>query len=456
MTEAGQAPWRRTVRRLLSNRLAAVGGLLVIVMMTLVALGPMLLSQDPFLQRAWLGAQAPGFRHPLCNSENRFRLQAEPVGPAAFATASKLELTVQEQEVEAYRARLRRGKVRDIVRVRGAQHADSLTLGGEGSQAVETREDGTARVLPAVTLVVGERPPDGVFLDSSRLVEFDLGQPAVDRSYQITLAHGLVTEMQRDGQAVENLILLGDAIREVRIDGEIREVSHLLGTDEKGRDLLARVLFGGRVSIMVGVVATAVSLLIGVCYGAIAGYFGGRVDRVMMSIVDILYAVPFMFIVILLMVIFSRSLIMLFIALGAVQWLTMSRIVRGQILTLKEMDFVTAARIGGAKTPSIIFQHLLPNAMGPVIVYATLTVPAVILEESFLSFIGLSVQYNNQALDSWGALVKQGIDAFGTDGSNLWLLLVPSLAMATTLLGLNALGDGLRDCFDPRHNRSDA
>ena len=340
--------------------------------------------------------------------------------------------------------------------MQGAQRTDSLLLGDADRTAIAIAEDGSRRTLPQVTLQAGELPPPGVFAPDKRVLEFELGLPPVHSACTIELTNGLVTRIQQGDTTVDSLTLFGDAIEGVELDGTTRTVRHTLGTDEKGRDLLARVLFGGRVSIMVGIVATAVSLLIGVCYGATAGYFGGRIDRTMMSAVDILYAVPFMFIVILLMVIFSRSLIMLFIALGAVQWLTMSRIVRGQVLGLKEMDFVVAAKISGARTPSIIFQHLLPNAIGPVIVYATLTVPAVILEESFLSFIGLSVQYNGQALDSWGALVKQGVDAFGSGGDNLWLLLFPCLAMAATLLGLNALGDGLRDCFDPKQNRSDA
>ena len=170
----------------------------------------------------------------------------------------------------------------------------------------------------------------------------------------------------------------------------------------------------------------------------------------MMSSVDILYAIPFMFLVIILMVSFGRSLILLFIALGAVQWLTMARIVRGQILSLKEMEFVEAAKMCGSGPLKIIFKHLLPHTIGPVIVYTSLTVPVVILEESFLAFIGLQVQFNGLSLDSWGTLIDNGVKALGGDGERIWLLIYPSIAMAVTLFGMNALGDGLRDIFDPK------
>ncbi len=207
--------------------------------------------------------------------------------------------------------------------------------------------------------------------------------------------------------------------------------------------------------------ATLASLVIGVMYGAAAGYAGGRLDRLMMAAVDILYAIPFIFLVIILMVSFGRSemlrghsIFLLFVALGAVQWLTMARIVRGQVLSLKQREFVEAARAGGAGPVRVLWRHLIPNTSGPVVVYTTLTVPIVILQESFLAFIGLSVEYKGMALDSWGALVNQGMQALGSGGSQSWLLVFPSLAMVVTLLGLNCLGDGLRDVLDPRMNNS--
>ena len=218
---------------------------------------------------------------------------------------------------------------------------------------------------------------------------------------------------------------------------------HPFGTDLHGRDLLARVLDGGRVSILVGLVATIVSFLVGVTYGAVAGYFGGRTDSFMMRFVDVLYSLPYMFLVILLMVYFSRSLWMLFAALGLVQWLTMARIVRGQVLSLKMQEFVEAARAVGAGSRHIIFKHLVPNALGPIIVYATLTVPAVMLQEAFLSFLGLGVQPPKA---SWGTLVNDGATVMAFFP---WMVLFPGMALALTLFCLNFLGDGLRDALDP-------
>ena len=247
----------------------------------------------------------------------------------------------------------------------------------------------------------------------------------------------------------------GAFVKSLEADGEVLEVSHLLGTDHLGRDLFVRIFYGGRISLMVGLVATLVSLLIGLIYGAISGFLGGLFDRCAMGVVDILYALPFVFLVILLMVSFGRNIYILFFALGCVQWLTMARIVRGQVLSLKQMPFVEAAQMSGSSNWQIISKHLIPHTLGPVVVYTTLTVPIVIMEESFLAFIGLQVETpDGKALDSWGALIHTGMNQLGTGGERSWMLIFPALAMVITLFALNCLGDGLRDCFDPKRTAS--
>lgn len=220
--------------------------------------------------------------------------------------------------------------------------------------------------------------------------------------------------------------------------------AHWLGTDTLGRDLLVRLLVGGRISIGVGLCATFVALTIGVIYGATAGFFGGKTDAVMMRIVDIMYALPFTIFVILLMVFFGRNIVLLFVAIGAVEWLTMARIVRGQILSIKKMEFIEAARSLGLGKRRIIFRHMIPNILGPIIVYTTLTIPAVMLLEAFLSFLGLGVQ---PPLSSWGVLIKDGAEKME---EFWWLLVFPGGVFSLTLFSLNFLGDGLRDALDVR------
>ncbi len=219
---------------------------------------------------------------------------------------------------------------------------------------------------------------------------------------------------------------------------------HWLGTDIHGRDLMTRLMYGGRISLMVGFAATAVSLVIGVLWGTIAGYIGGLTDTIMMRIVDILYALPFMIFIILLMVVFGRSLLLLFLAIGLIEWLTMARIVRTQVLSIRKQEFVSAAIVTGLSHWQIIRRHVIPNVLGPVIVYITLTIPSVMLLEAFLSFLGLGIQ---PPQSSWGVLISGGVE---TMEEYPWLLIFPGLALSLTLFALNFLGDGLRDALDPR------
>ena len=223
--------------------------------------------------------------------------------------------------------------------------------------------------------------------------------------------------------------------------------AHWLGTDTLGRDLLVRLLFGGRISLAVGLAATFVALTIGVVYGAVAGFFGGKLDAVMMRAVDIMYSMPFPIFVILLMVLFGRNIILLFVAIGAVEWLTMARIVRGQVMSIKKMEFIEAARSLGLGRRRIIFRHILPNMLGPIIVYTTLTIPGVMLLEAFLSFLGLGVQ---PPMSSWGVLIKDGAEKMEEFP---WLLVFPGTVFSLTLFSLNFPGDGLRDALDVRSSK---
>ena len=222
---------------------------------------------------------------------------------------------------------------------------------------------------------------------------------------------------------------------------------HPFGTDANGRDLFLRTLYAGRISLTVGLAASVVSVLVGVAWGTVSGYFGGVADSLMMRFVDILYALPFMFFVILLMVYFGRHVVLIFVAIGMVEWLDMARIVRGETLSIKRREFVEAARAMGAPSMWIVLRHVIPNVVGPVVVFATLTVPRAILFESFLSFLGLGIQ---EPMTSWGVLISEGATQMETQP---WTLVFPASFLAATLFSLNFLGDGLRDALDPRRAR---
>ena len=234
------------------------------------------------------------------------------------------------------------------------------------------------------------------------------------------------------------------AYQNLELGAQPPSVDFLLGTDTLGRDLFSRILYGARVSLLVGFVATGVALVIGVSWGIIAGYFGGRVDSVMMRIVDVLYGLPFIIFIILLMVIFGRNIWLLFGAIGAVEWLTMARIVRGQVLTIKNQEYVLAAQAMGVTNMQMFRKHIFPNILGPIAVYATLTIPQVMLLEAFLSFLGLGIQ---PPMSSWGTLIRYGVESMEEYS---WLLIYPGLTFTITLFALNFFGDGLRDALDPK------
>ena len=219
---------------------------------------------------------------------------------------------------------------------------------------------------------------------------------------------------------------------------------HYFGTDDLGRDVFARTLFGGRMSLLIGIVSSFVSVVIGIFYGATSGFFGGKVDAVMMRFVDVVYSLPFMFFIILLTTFFGHNIFLIFIAIGAVNWLDMARIVRGQTLTLKRKEFIEAAHAGGVSTLQIIARHIVPNVLGIVIVYVTLTIPGVILTESFLSFLGLGVQ---EPATSWGVLINDGAQSMTV---TWWRLVFPAAVLVLTLFCFNFIGDGLRDALDPK------
>jgi oligopeptide transport system permease protein len=452
---AGRGPWRDAWRRLRKNRMAMFGGGVVAIMGVISLFAEFIAPFDASYQEMWIGARPPGFTHP--------------------EVTNVVDLAVGQPARVAESARSGPGRKTLSLRVE-RREPDILVLKGSGKRLTEIRRERGAVRLPEFALSEpedeleteeGEPLPVDLRLESGKDLPDALAHRVTDGRWVLRLAEyrrittvafdveavlegDRVLELRRDGQPVDRLEVPGRSVRRILRDGRPLEHRHLLGTDASGRDTLSRTIYGGRISLLIGLLATVVTVLIGVVYGAVAGYVGGRTDAILMRVVDILFALPYMFLVILLLVFFGRDLVNLFIALGAVQWLTMARIVRGQVLSLKEKEFVEAARMAGTGHLGILFRHLIPNTLGVVVVYTTLTVPAVILQESFLAFIGLAVEYKWENLASWGALVDYGRLAMSADLTGWWLLATPSFAMALTLFSLNFLGDGLRDALDPQ------
>lgn len=418
----GTSLWKDAWRRLLKNKAAMAGGIVVLIM-ALLAIGFDVISrygtrftydeQHLSFEPKPIGARSVPMHHPLLIEPEDAPFEQVDVNKDGQIDRSEISTWLSTLEFERF------------------------DTSGDGFLDVEEVEDGAIPLLkhsPQATLNIFDENKDGKV------------SPAEARAAE-------VTELLPDGEARWFIARFDTDKNRTLSASEYQGLPeprmHLFGTDELGRDLLTRVLQGGRVSLMVGFIATLVSFVIGVLWGATAGFLGGRTDNLMMRFVDVMYGLPFMFLVILLMVIFQEmpaesKLYLLFLALGAVQWLTMSRIVRGQVIALKNREFVEAARAVGVSKSKIILRHLIPNALGPIIVYSTLTVPAVMLEEAFLSFLGLGVQ---APFASWGSLAAEGAKAYR---EYPWLIIFPGSALAVTLLALNFLGDGLRDALDPQ------
>ncbi len=422
------SPTQMAFMRLYKNKLSLFGGVLVLFMIIFCVFGPYIFADDASTIRLFFGARPPLFSHPDSASQVMLTANKKPRG--LTLDEGKVEIKWQKQQIQEIRIVLRRGKVKSIQYQKDAKHLNKIKLNNN-------------------LIIVGQKPPVGLFKPHQRVLIV-----RQKKSFATHITHfdidktGIVKNLQTANSTT--ITLKAENIIYIKHNNKLKTIIHLLGTDELGRDLLQRIMLGGRVSLLVGIVATLVSLIIGVLYGTTAAYMGGLIDKLMMGLVDILYALPFIFLVLLLMVIFDRNILLLFLALGLVQWLTMARIVRGQVLSLINQDYIQAAKLSGASVFKILYKHIVPHTLGTVIVFTTLMVPTVILEESFLAFIGLPVQYQGTTLDSWGSLVHQGSLALGESGQKYWLLLFPSLAMVFTLFGLNALGDGLRDAFDPK------
>jgi oligopeptide transport system permease protein len=490
--EAGQSPWANAWKRLRRNRLAVASGVFL-VLLCLVGYGAPLLSahlthfsldeQHSRLQSAPPGSQDVSYDHPdYDGNDNAFaaidldgdgmlrchRVPAKILAHPGLVTLDRLSPPLAAEARASFDRLDEKLPIKEILRYHAGElrcpELDELTgllrhfhfLMDQYDLARENHQPDRAHPEPDGFVSWLEFPKhDGEL--AARFRNRGLAGPEAFRRLDVdgdqVISGWEIGERTRymrwERFAKEDLVGRFDADRDLAISrtefpgAPVLRTFHL-GTDGQGRDVLTRLLYGARISITIGLLTTLVSFLIGVTYGSISGYFGGLLDNLMMRIVDVLYGLPYMFIVIVLMVVAGRSTIMLFIALGAVQWLTMARVIRGQILSLKTREFVEAARALGAGPFAIIFRHLLRNTVGPVIVYSTLLVPAVILEEAFLSFLGFGVQPPDP---SWGNMITEGKDKMETAS---WLILAPGVALATTLFAMNFLGDGVRDALDPK------
>ncbi len=451
----GRGPWRDAWLRLKKNRMAMFGTWVVAIMSVVSIFAETFAPFDASYQELWIGPQPPGYTHPEVTNMLEFAVgkpARAPDSAVSGAGRKTLRLEIERREPEILVLKGSGTRLTEIRQERGAVRLPRFALENEQD---ELETEGGEPLPRDLVLEAGQDlpPPLAVMVKAGRWVLRVVAlrkQPGAAFTLEAVLDGDRVIELKRDGAPIETMDIQGRNVLSIARDGKAIVHTHLLGTDASGRDNLSRTIYGGRISLLVGLLATIVTVLIGVVYGAVSGYAGGRVDAVLMRIVDILFALPYMFLVILLLVFFGRDLVILFIALGAVQWLTMARIVRGQVLSLKEKEFIEAARMAGTPHLGILFRHLIPNTLGVVVVYTTLTVPTVILQESFLAFIGLAVQYQGENLASWGALVDYGRMALGHGGDRWWLLAAPSFAMALTLFSLNFLGDGLRDALDPQ------
>jgi len=436
------------MRFLFKNKFISINLFILIAVMLLCFFPFIVTPNSPLEQHPWISFLGPGSSAPPAYSTQQIKVDESLVIPYDALKAKALEWKIEKRKSYDVRFVLRRQKISQFIKISGAEPLQELNCEG-GSVVYEVLENGTmSKVSISGHLKVGEKPPLYFIEQKRRVFVLRVFEKEILKSVlKASIENSNVKTLKLNDEKISSVTVRAEDIISVKIDGKLVYQNYLFGTDSLGRCLLSRILHGGRISLSIGLAATLVSVAIGVLVGSIAGYLGGKVDIWIMGAIDILYAIPFIFLVILFMVYFGNSIYILFMALGCVQWLTMARIVRGHVMSLKSMNYIDAARLNGCGTLKIIFNHLIPNSTGPIIIYATLTVPAVILEESFLSFIGLGVQFEGQSLDSWGALVNQGISVLGSNGERSWVLIFPAIIMGLTLLCLNNLGDGLRDAY---------